>query len=254
MLQAQIANPNNKGVAMGQVGTIVRDVDATKKFWALLGGTPIKIDGVDVIKFPGVLVFLRKGEPAGGSQGSTVDHPGFHVPNGQETLEKFKAAGFKVEFNPRATGLGYIYSPDDLRVEILGNEVLRDNPITVPAVSDHLHYFLPEASVPEVQAWYEKVFGATPSAGPGKSPAADLPGMRLFFGKSKTAPTPTKGRALDYIGFEIKDLKAFCKTLEGDGVKLDQPYSKSRHKGYASAELTDPWGASIELTQGLNRF
>jgi catechol 2,3-dioxygenase-like lactoylglutathione lyase family enzyme len=253
-LRAQVAAPNDAGIAMGQVGTIVRDVDATKKFWALLGGTPLKVDGVDVIKFPGVLVFLRKGEPAGGSMGTTVDHPGFHVPNGQEFLEKMKSAGVKVEFNPRAAGLGYIYSPDDLRIEILGNEILRDNPITVPAVSDHLHYFLPESSIPEIQAWYEKTFGAKESVGPGKSAAADLPGARLFFGKSTSTPMPTKGRALDYIGFEVKDLKAFCKKLETEGVKFDQPYSTSRHKGYSSAELTDPWGASIELTEGLNRF
>jgi hypothetical protein len=37
-------------------------------------------------------------------------------------------------------------------------------------------------------------------------------------------------------------------------VKFDQPFSKSRHKGYASAMITDPWGLSIELTEGLNKF
>lgn len=253
-LSAQVMPANDAGVAMGQVGTIVRDVDATKKFWALLGGTPIKIDQVDVIKFPGVLVFMRKGTPSGGSMGTAVDHPGFHVPNGQETLEKFKAAGVKVEFNPRAMGLGYVYSPDDLRVEILGNEVLSDDKITVPAISDHLHIFLPEASVPEIQAWYVKMFGAMPTVGPGKSAAGDLPGIRLFFGKAADPPVPTKGHALDYIGFEVKNLETFCRRLEASGRKLDQPYSKSRHKGYASAEFTDPWGTSIELTEGLSRF
>jgi catechol 2,3-dioxygenase-like lactoylglutathione lyase family enzyme len=253
-LSAQVSAPNDAGVAMGQLGTIVRDVDATKKFWAFLGGTPIKVDGVEVIKFPGVLVFLRKGEPTGGSQGTAVDHPGFHVPSGQETLEKFKTAGVRVEFNPRAVGLGYVYSPDDLRVEILGNEVLRDDKITVPAVSDHLHIFLPEASVAEIQAWYEKEFGAVPTLGPGKSAAGDLPGIRLFFGKAAAPPAPTKGRALDYIGLEVKNLEPFCKKLDASGAKFDQPYSKLRHKGYASAELTDPWGTSIELTEGLNRF
>jgi catechol 2,3-dioxygenase-like lactoylglutathione lyase family enzyme len=253
-LTAQVAAPNKAGVSMGQVGTIVKDVDATKKFWAMIGGSPIKVDGVDVIKFPGVLVFLRKGEPSGGSMGTTVDHPGFHVPEGQALLEKMKDAGVRVEFNARAKGLGYVYSPDDLRIEILGNEVLSDDKITVPAVSDHLHYFLPEAAVPEAQAWYVKIFDAMPSLGPGKSAAADLPGIRFFFGKSMNTPAPTKGRALDYIGFEVKGLDAFCKKLQASGVKLDAPYSKSRHKGYASAELTDPWGASIELTEGLSRF
>jgi hypothetical protein len=50
----------------------------------------------------------------------------------QEVLEKMKAAGVKVEFNARATGLGYVYSSDDLRIEILGNEVLRNNLLPSP--------------------------------------------------------------------------------------------------------------------------
>jgi catechol 2,3-dioxygenase-like lactoylglutathione lyase family enzyme len=59
---------------------------------------------------------------------------------------------------------------------------------------------------------------------------------------------------LDHVGFEVKDLEAFCRQLEADGVKLDKPYSKTRHASFASAELTDPWGTSIQLTEGLNRF
>jgi hypothetical protein len=59
---------------------------------------------------------------------------------------------------------------------------------------------------------------------------------------------------LDHIGFEVKNLEAFCKKLEAKGVKFDEPYSKKRHKSFASAEFTDPWRVSIELTEGLNRF
>ena len=68
------------------------------------------------------------------------------------------------------------------------------------------------------------------------------------------ATLPTKGRALDHIGFEVRNLEAFCKKLGANGVKFDAPYSKTRHKSFASAELTDPWRTSIELTEGLNRF
>jgi hypothetical protein len=64
----------------------------------------------------------------------------------------------------------------------------------------------------------------------------------------------TKGRTLDHIGFEVTNLEAYCKKLEGNGVKFDEPYSKSRHKDFASAMLTDPWGVFIELTEGLRRF
>ena len=52
--RARLLPPNAEGVSMGQWYTIVRDVDAAKKFWTLMGGTSIKIDGMDVIKFPGL--------------------------------------------------------------------------------------------------------------------------------------------------------------------------------------------------------
>ena len=61
---AQTYPPNDAGVSLGQFYTIVRDVDATKKFWGGYGGKEMKIDGVDVMKFPGVLVFLSPGTPS----------------------------------------------------------------------------------------------------------------------------------------------------------------------------------------------
>src|SRR5260370_466402 len=64
----------------------------------------------------------------------------------------------------------------------------------------------------------------------------------------------TKGHVIDHIGFEINHLEAFCKTLAASSVKFDQPYSKQRYKNCANAELTDSCGASIELTDGLNKF
>src|SRR5262247_3680061 len=73
-------------VAMSHWHTIVRDVDATKRFWTLMGATPIKVDGIDVMKFPGVLVFLHKGEPSGSTMGSRIDHVGFNVVNGDKLV------------------------------------------------------------------------------------------------------------------------------------------------------------------------
>jgi hypothetical protein len=55
------------------------------------------VDGTDVVKFPGVLIFLRKGEVSGGTDGTTFDHAGFWVPNGQEFVLKLKAAGVKAD-------------------------------------------------------------------------------------------------------------------------------------------------------------
>ena len=54
------------------------------------------------------------------------------------------------------------------------------------------------------------------------------------------------------VGSEAKNLKAFCKKPEASAIKFDQPDSKSRHKGFASGEISDPSGTSIELTDGLS--
>ena len=82
--------------------------------------------------------------------------------------------------------------------------------------------------------------------------AVDLPGINVNFSGGRTS-TPMKGRALAHIGLEVAGLEAFCKRLESLGVKFDAPYRKGAD-GMATASLTDPWGTSIELTEGLRRF
>ena len=183
------------------------------------------------------------------------------MPNGAEFVAKLRAAGVKMSPNAgkqaatyRGMGWGMISTPDDMIIEVMG-----DPNLTLPVVSDNIHFIIPESSLIELRAWYVRLFGAKPYediAGNPDNPAvaAFIPGVSLKFSKSPNAPLPTKGRALDHIGFEVKNLEAFCKKLEATGVKFDQPYSKSRHKGFASAELTDPLGTSIELTEGLNRL
>ena len=83
--------------------------------------------------------------------------------------------------------------------------------------------------------------------------AADLPGVNMNFSGVREAMKPTKGRALDHIGFEIKNLEAFTKKLEASGIKIDTPY-KVLPNGLAIAYVSDPWGTSIELTEGLNKL
>ena len=65
---------------------------------------------------------------------------------------------------------------------------------------------------------------------------------------------PTKGRALDHIGFEVNNLKEFCNQLEAKGVKFDRPYTKMPALGISAAFIIDPMGTYIELTEGLEKF
>jgi hypothetical protein len=250
----QLRPPNEVGATMGQVHALVRDMDGAKKFFTILGGTPARVGGVDAMKFPGVLILLQEGNPSNGSEGSPVDHIGFWVSDGPGVVAKLKTLGIKMDADagvkkPGLKNVGNVYTNDGLKVEILED---KEQTATNPTVFDHLHHFLPENAAPDARAWYIKTFGAM--ALPGNAINSQFAGTRQVFGKAKEPISPTKGRAIDYVGVEIKGLKEFCKKLEASRTKLDQPYSKSRHKGYASAMITDPWGLSIELTEGLDKF
>jgi len=253
---AQLQAPNDAGVAMGHLHLLVKDVEANKQFWITMGGTPVKFGTGEALKFPGVLILLRQGDPSGnGSVGSIINHVGFHVPNVEQAMPKWRAAGFRIEPTQRQ-GQAYIYSPDNLRIEILENFA-----ISVPIQFHHIHYFVSQAApfgskddpILQIQAWYAKIFGAKP----GKRKqweAGDLPGVNLTFATSDTATVGTDGRVLDHIGFEVKDLEAFCKKAEANGAHFDIPYTKRPELALALAFLTDPWGTKIELTEGLNKL
>ena len=242
-VDAQLAAPGESGVVMGHLHLVVKDLDAQKTFWAALGGTPVQNGPLALIQLPGTFVMLRQAEPAGGTVGSTINHVGFLVKDIAPWVAKWQAAGVKMELpQPRPTQV-YLIAPDGVRVEIL-----EDKTIDVPLKMHHAHYYT--ASPLETQAWYAKTFGAVPGKR-GQFDAADLPGVNLTFAKADTPTVGTKGRALDHIGFEVKNLEAFCRKLEAAGITLDRPYTKIPNSTTAIAFLTDPWGTYIELTENL---
>ena len=49
----------------------------------------------------------------------------------------------------------------------------------------------------------------------------------------------------------MKNLEAFCKKLEAQGVKFEVPYSVRPEIDLKLAFLVDPEGTRIELTEGL---
>jgi catechol 2,3-dioxygenase-like lactoylglutathione lyase family enzyme/uncharacterized glyoxalase superfamily protein PhnB len=261
---AQLSPPNAAGVRMGHLHYHVRDVEANKRFWVSLGGTPVAIHGIEAIRFPDVFVVLTKAESSGGTEGSVVNHVAFRV----QSLAKLQEAGHKVQLLPQFPGVGSVNTPEGERIELFdasAENVMftvddgradrtadrHNQKISVPIIAHHIHLYLPEGSEATAKAWYAKMFGAVPGMR-WRYPAADLPGINLNFSGNKQTMAPTKGRMLDHIGFEVKDLAAFCRKLEMDGVKFDVPFAKDS-SGIARARLTDPWGMSIELTEGFNQ-
>ena len=127
-------------------------------------------------------------------------------------------------------------------------EILEDTSIAEPIRMHHVHWNV--AAVPEMQAWYAKHFGAVPGKR-GQFDAADLPGVNLTFGRVAETNAGTRGRALDHVGFEIRNLAQFIARLEAAGAKMEGPMRKAGNGTTSIAFLTDPWGTYIELTEGL---
>jgi len=265
---AQSPAPTDAAVSLVELHYNVHDVDSNKKFWVTLGATPVTIGKIEALKFSNALIFLTQAETTAGTDGSVINHVGFKVADLAGTAAKMKAAGYKASGNGPVGGT---FTPENERIELLQEQTIHvylfnddgtqmpDPKMTVPIQMHHMHLYIPMGTQMDVKAWYVKNFGGTP----GKrwhegdhyhyetvilpKPMVELDLLEV---PDKTAPT--KGRRLDHIGFEVKDLKAFCKKLEANGVKLDTPYKKIA-PGIAAAYLTDPWGTSIELTEGMDR-
>jgi catechol 2,3-dioxygenase-like lactoylglutathione lyase family enzyme len=264
---AQLHAAKDGPIVYGHHHLNTTNMDAQKKFYVeTLGGTLVKFgtNQQEIIKFPNVLIFFRPMQaPTGGTIGTTVNHIGFSVPNLRPVVQKIKANGFKmitsdsVAANVKVTddiaaaspttNIAFALGPEDTKVEFV--EVKTQ---TAPIQLHHVHFFGPQNV--EMQAWYAKTFGAKPRSTPGSAfVSADLPGVALNFTPSPTPVVGTQGRALDHIGFEVKNLEAFTKKLDADGIKLERPYTKVAALGIAIAFIKDPWGTYIELTEGLDQ-
>ena len=240
---AQLPAPNAAGASAGHDIMIVKDLDGANKFWNALGAEPGQLGTLKLIKFPGVLYLMRKGDNKGGTEGSSVEYVGYKVKNLKETLAKMDAAGFKPM--PGATSTrAFLLTPDAIKVRLV-----EDKKLATPVASDMIQ--MDVSNVKEAQAWYEKWFGAK-LVKDGKETLADIPGHRILFVEAKGPAEPTKGRAFDRIGLEVKNVEDVCKKLDGAGIKLDgKGFARAKGMDLAVCVIADPWGTSIEISEGL---
>jgi catechol 2,3-dioxygenase-like lactoylglutathione lyase family enzyme len=271
---AQLVNHADAPVRIGHYHLNVTSIEAHKKFWVdTLGGRAMKLGGIDVVEFPDAFIFLRVQKPAGPTRGTAFDHIGFAVPNVPAMAMKLAAAGYREttsrepkpgEPAPAASGTSAVYGrfayflgPDGVKVELVTNDQ-KDAP---PIVGHHIHFI--NKQYVEMQQWYMKALDAT--LRPGQTDffiGADLPGVGYslnFFrweGDQSIIHVPTAGRVVDHVGFEVKNLDAFCSALEAKGIKVIRPYKKKdpAMNNIATAMIVDPWGVSIELTEGLDKI
>jgi len=252
-------------IIVGHYHLNVTSVADHKRFWVdTLGGKAVKIGNADAIEFPDVYLILHEGKPTGPTRGTTFDHIGFAVPDVPAMTTKVVAAGYGLTVGrepapgetaspPTAGNYGrfsYLVGPDGVKVELVTN-MAADAP---PIMHHHVHFV--NKQFVEMGQWYMKAFNATLRDGQTDFFfGADLPGVGYMLNFFSWLPNEnlvgTKGRAVDHVGFEVRNLKAFCAELESKGIKLETPLHRDAALGLDVATIVDPWGTVLELTEGL---
>lgn len=261
----QILNMDAPIVA-GHYHLDVTSVEEHMRFWAdTLGGTRLRLGDVDVVRFPDIYLFLDVRPPDGPTRGTTFDHIGFAVPDVPAVAARAVEAGYALTVGrepgpgqtvspPTAGNYGmfaYLVGPDGVKVELVTNSAPDAPPIT------HHHVHFTNKEFVQMQQWYVKALDAT--LRPGQTDffiGADLPGvgymLNFFLWEPAEDQAGTAGRAVDHIGFEVRDLPTFLERLAGKGIPLTEPYGPMPGvDGITRAMMTDPWGTRIELTEGL---
>jgi hypothetical protein len=252
-VEAQLFPPGEEGFTMGHVLLNVTDVSLHKNFWTTqFDARPVRVGKLDGVTVPGIVILFRTQRPTGPSEGTTINHLGLKLQKLADFTARFDSAGLKYDL-PRIgrenTPQTYVNGPDGFRMELV-----EDPRIPAPAVSHHLHYWLEHPL--DVKKWYvQKLMLRATMRGPYES--GDLPGMNLTLaplGSQKVPGVPTKGRLMDSIGFDVANLQAYTAKLQANGVTFDVAFGHDAELGLMSATLTDPWGATIRLTEGLHKI
>ena len=250
---AQLFPPGDAVMTMGHVLLNVSDAAAHREFWiGQFDAKPVKVGTLDGVTIPGVVVLFRVQPRTGPAEGTTINHMGLKLNKLADYTARFEKAGFKYD-TPRIgredTLQTYVTGPDTFRMELV-----EDSRLPAPVVSHHLHYWLERPA--DVKKWYVQKLMLKPTMrGPYES--GDVPGMNLTMaplGSQKVPGVPTKGRLMDSIGFDVGNLQVYVEKIKANGVIFDVPYGRDPELGVMSATLTDPWGVTIRLTEGLNKI
>ena len=213
----------------GAPASDLRGLRGGRAFWTSLGAVAVQNGNLQLLQLPGTFVMVRQGQP--GRQHRFDDRPR-HIPGA------------------RCGWLGEVGWCHDRKRLGDGPDGIVASSESGPHIGRQNGIIDRDRGAGRGAGVCVKQFGAAPGKAGGLA-VADLPGVRLEFVRAATAPAPTKGRALDHIGFEVRNLEEFCKKLEASGQKLDRPFTRLPNSATAIAFLTDPWGTYIEITENL---
>jgi len=245
----QLAEPDESGIRYGHVHFNVSDVERHKALWMKhFNATDADRGALSAVAMPNTLLLFTEAEPEAGSRDSVLHHFGVKVRDIEVFLSDWRADSLEV--GPEFTGAegqrnAYVMMPDGVYVELQ-----EDQALSTEVSGYHVHFFTPRFR--EQMAWYTEMFGMEVRPRGSIDTTTNVPGMNISFGDADEEPAPSRGSAIDHIGFEVENLEAFCEALSAKGAEFTVPYREIESLGLAIAFLNDPAGGTIELTEGLD--
>lgn len=216
------------------------DPDASIAFWKnVVGASTLTADSFSGVGMSGATILFTKKAPTGSSAGTGINHLAVRVPDLGPIVDNLAKTKFKNSHPEGDKTRLMIEAPEGLLLE-----VVEDSSMYTSLEYSHTH--LQSSQPKEMQAWYVKNLSGRPAGDTGDS--VQFPGAMLTFTQGD-AGAPTLDRAIDHIGFEVKDLAGIAKKLTDAGAKLESPAHPEPKMNATVAVLTDPWGVRLELIQ-----
>lgn len=187
-------------------------------------------------------IFLKNDAPAP-SRGASIDHVGLSFVDLDAQMTRLEGSGMRVTRAAAAAGVfksGFIEDPWGARIEVL------EDPERIGFHHVHLQVPDPAAS----RRWYLEMLGGTAAKLNGA-----LDGIRygdVWLLADRGESVPSRGHAIDHIGWRMPDLLAAASALKTKGVTFTtepHPGPDAPHAPALMSFTEDPWGVKIELLQ-----
>lgn len=212
---------------------------AVEWYKAHMGATPGDLpDRVMVGKV--IFVWLQRANSPT-SEGSVVDHIGFSFPDIDAKIKELTAAGARLLTPARDVQglfkLAFIEDPFGTKIELVQDS-------ETPGFH-HIHLRLPDPD--KALAWYGERFGGQRAKLKDRIDGLRYTdGLWLLVQRADGAP-PSSGRAIDHVGWRVRDIDAFFAAAKGRGDKVtgDPRPIRDLRVGF----IEDPNGVRIEIAQ-----
>ena len=191
-------------------------------------------------------IFL-KNEMAAPSRGSAIDHVGFSFADLDAGMQALNGSGMRVTTPvTEIAGMyrsGFIEDPWGARIEVV------EDPETIGF--HHVHLQVPDPAV--ARDWYVKRFGGAQARLKGH-----VDGLRygdVWLLADRGMAHPSRGHAIDHIGWRMADLLVAAATLKAQDLRFTTEPHPGPATAYAPAMMSfaeDPWGGKTRVTPALS--